>query len=35
VETIKILDQLGAGIKFEDISKKKTGSFYQKTGKQI
>jgi hypothetical protein len=35
VGTIKILDQLGAGIKFEDISKKKTGSFYQKTGKQI
>jgi hypothetical protein len=35
VETIKISDQLGAGIKFEDISKKKTGSFYQKAGKQI
>jgi len=35
VETINFLDQLGAGIKFEDISKKKIGSFYQKTGKQI
>jgi hypothetical protein len=35
VETIKISDQLGGGIKFEDIKEKKTGSFYQKTGKQI
>jgi hypothetical protein len=35
VETIKISDQLGDGIKFEDIKQKKTGSFYQKTGQQI
>jgi hypothetical protein len=35
VETIKISDQLGEGIKFEDIKKKKIGSFYQKAQKQI
>jgi hypothetical protein len=33
VEIIKISDQLGGGIKFEDIKEKKTGSFYQKAGK--
>jgi hypothetical protein len=35
VETIKISDQRGGGIKFEDIKEKETGSLYQKAGKQI
>jgi hypothetical protein len=35
VETIKISDQLGDGIKFEDIKQKKICSFNQKTGQQI
>jgi len=35
VETKKKSDQLGEGIKFEDIKEKKTGSFYPKAGKQI
>jgi hypothetical protein len=35
VQTLKMSDQLGKGIKFEGIKEKKTGSFYQKTGNQI